>query len=94
MASEDTDARWERLVEDFELGMDGVSASFNIAKAALDIRYRSQVLSADDGQVVLMVDAEIWQALDDHIEMFMAFEAVEEEREQRLAQSQAEGEQQ
>ncbi len=81
-------------MEGFELAMDGISATHNICKAALDIRYRSQVLSRDEEHVVLMVPVAEWLAMDDHIEMFVAFCAMDEEREQQIAQDKPQGEQQ
>ena len=61
---------------------DTISAFSNLALEALKIRYQSQVLSRDEQHVVILVPVQVWLDLDAHIEMFEAFEALMQERDQ------------
>ncbi len=62
------------MTEDDRMGraMDGVTASGNIAAAAIKIRYRAIVLSTSDDLVTMMVPAAEWKNLVEQIGMFVA----------------------
>jgi hypothetical protein len=70
---------WEETLRGFEDNLDGVASIGSIARAAIGIRYQANVLSADDEQVVLMLDTGLWDELDSQIEMFMTYMGMSEE---------------
>ncbi len=81
----------ENLIAAFDDINDTISAFSNLALEAVKIRYGSQVLSRDEQHVVLLVPVEIWLDLESHIEMFEAFEALMQERDQIGQAEQTEG---
>jgi hypothetical protein len=62
------------MTEDDRMGraLDGVTASGNIAAAAIKIRYRAIVLSTSDDLVTMMVPVPDWNDLVEQIDMFVA----------------------
>ncbi len=59
-------------LDEFGRAMDGVTATGNLAMAAIKVRYRASVLSEDAEHVVLMVPAAEWRELVDQNDMFLA----------------------
>ena len=70
---------WEATLRGFEENLDGVASIGSIARAAIAIRYQSNVLSADAEEVVLMLDTDLWDELDSQIQMFMTYMTMGEE---------------
>ncbi len=72
----------EERLENFERTMDGVTASNNVAIAAMRLRYTAET-AEQANTVVLTMPTEVWLELVEQVDMFMSVMNYIKEHEQQ-----------